>query len=72
MNSPILFIMVAIPEGTHVSGLSNYSTVLCILLQVYADEELSCLQLSPDETTLVYVAEKKQPKPTSFFASFKE
>lgn len=40
--------------------------------KVYADEEFSCLEWSPDETTLVYVAEKKQPKPTSFFASFKE
>ncbi|CAL4075073.1 unnamed protein product, partial [Meganyctiphanes norvegica] len=34
--------------------------------KVYADPEFSCLEWSPNETKLAYVAEKKVVKPTSF------
>lgn len=34
--------------------------------KVYTDTEFSCLEWSADETKLIYVAEKKRPKPTSF------
>ncbi|XP_053654592.2 acylamino-acid-releasing enzyme isoform X1 [Cherax quadricarinatus] len=34
--------------------------------KVYSDGEFGCLEWSPDEKMLAYVAEKKQPKPTSF------
>ncbi|XP_071529302.1 acylamino-acid-releasing enzyme-like isoform X1 [Panulirus ornatus] len=34
--------------------------------KIYTDSEFSCLEWSADETLLVYVAEKKRPKPTSF------
>nr|XP_045601703.1 acylamino-acid-releasing enzyme-like isoform X1 [Procambarus clarkii]XP_045601704.1 acylamino-acid-releasing enzyme-like isoform X1 [Procambarus clarkii]XP_045601705.1 acylamino-acid-releasing enzyme-like isoform X1 [Procambarus clarkii] len=34
--------------------------------KVYADGEFGCLEWSADETMLVYVAEKKRVKPTSF------
>ncbi|KAG0723907.1 Acylamino-acid-releasing enzyme [Chionoecetes opilio] len=40
--------------------------------KVYADEDFSCLEWSPDETTVVYVAEKKWPKPSSFFTPLKK
>ncbi|XP_068231244.1 acylamino-acid-releasing enzyme-like isoform X1 [Palaemon carinicauda] len=36
--------------------------------KVYADGEFSCLEWSSDETKLIYIAEKKRPKPTSFIA----
>ncbi|KAK3878889.1 hypothetical protein Pcinc_016519 [Petrolisthes cinctipes] len=35
--------------------------------KVYTDSTFSCLEFSPDETKLLYVAEMRQPKPTSFF-----
>ncbi|XP_076058912.1 acylamino-acid-releasing enzyme-like isoform X2 [Oratosquilla oratoria] len=37
--------------------------------KVYTDADLSSLEWSQDETKLVYVAEKKRPKATSFFGS---
>ncbi|KAK3884830.1 hypothetical protein Pcinc_010916 [Petrolisthes cinctipes] len=37
--------------------------------KVYSDSTFSCLEFSPDETKLLYVAEMRQPKPTSFFDS---
>ncbi|XP_042207127.1 acylamino-acid-releasing enzyme-like isoform X1 [Homarus americanus] len=39
--------------------------------KVYSDGEFGCLEWSADETMLVYVAEKKQPKPTSFMTPLK-
>ncbi|XP_064099763.1 acylamino-acid-releasing enzyme-like isoform X2 [Macrobrachium nipponense] len=34
--------------------------------KVYADGEFACLEWSADETKLIYIAEKKKPKPTNF------
>lgn len=39
--------------------------------KVYADEDFSSLEWSPDETRIVYVAEKRHPKPTSFLTPLK-